>query len=488
MLGFFQGEQTKTVDLERGVVQAFPGIAADDRPGATWNDEGAIVVATQSGLVAVPAAGGEAQAVPTSTFDAADGGTAAEILAPSFLPDGNHFVYLLRNYGTDEPQGELRVGSLDGSRDELVMRSDSNALYAPSGELVWWQDGNLRAQPFDLDRLELTGAPRVVRGGVQFDPRDGVAAFSIARDGTIVYREGGVVAGDQLALVDRGGGDRAVAAPPGNYYSPKLSPDGALVAVDQSDVANRGDVWVYEIARRTGARLTSAPEDETEPVWSPDGRQVAFVRAAGEGGSMHVRSVRGADDERKLTQAEDDRLSLAPRSWSASSTIVAESQGKSPFRGLAFLEVADGTLELAPSGTFHDSHPAFSPDGRFLALESDATGRLEVYVRPFPNETDRWRVSIDGGRTPFWRSDGAELYFVSPRSEIVAVSVRPGPDGTSLTFGEPETLFRAELKSTTAHRQIDTIDGRTFVVNRTMIDVEVAPFTVIAYGLAPGSR
>jgi eukaryotic-like serine/threonine-protein kinase len=481
-LGFFDDEHLKRVSLGDGAVETYRDTTAS-RPGGAWSPQGVIVFASGRGLFRVAVATGDVRSLDSAGSESSE--TAAspldlESLAPAFLPDGNHFLYLARDYSDSEVKRELRLGSLDGRAHKSVMRANSNAVYAPSGELVWWQDGHLRAQLFDLERLELTGAPRLVRSGVAFDPRSGLGMFSVAADGTLVVREGGVVSGDELALVDRRGADLGPIGPPGNFYHPRLSPDGTKVAVDQSDETNRGDIWIYDVARRTGTRWSSHPEDESTPVWSPDGRQLAFssLREASQG-AIHLGSVHRSEDERLLHSVPEG--SLSPLSWSAQGTIVAE-YGRAGrlgrVYGLGALSLADGTFEAITAGRFTTLNGSLSPDGRFLAYDSDETGRREVYVQPFPDATDRWRVSTEGGSAPFWRSDGRELFFLDGSSQLSVVAVLAAPGARSLSFGAPEVLFPLHLKWS-RNRQIDTIDGRTFVVNRTASGGETAPMTLL---------
>ncbi|HVT43697.1 MAG TPA: protein kinase [Thermoanaerobaculia bacterium] len=490
-LAFFDENHLKRVTLEGGVVETLATV--DARPGGTWNSDGVIVFAFQRTLYRVRAAGGEIQKLPRA--EAPSGAAPAapgdeEYLFPAFLPDGTHFLYLVRDYSDSEAKRELRVGSLEGGLHKVIMRSNSNALHSPSGELLWWQDGNLRAQPFDLDRLELTGESRLVHSGVQFDPRVGLSMFSVAGDGTLVFREGGVVRGDELARIDRSGKDLGAIGPPGNFYHPRLSPDGAQVAVDQSDETNRGDIWIFEVQRGTGTRFTSAPEDESKPVWSPDGRQIAFYSARDVGhGAIHVRSVRRGDDETLLHSVPG--RSIGPLSWSARGAIVMDSSDTGGEEGgsydLGFYSISDQSMQPGLASRFNELNGSFSPDGRFLAFDSDETGRREVYVQGYPDPADRWMISTDGGSGPFWRSDGRELYFLKGESELVAVAVQHSAGGSSLAFGEPVVLFSIDLKKNRS-RQIDTVDGRAFVVNRAVGDVDPMPLTLVVSALTRENR
>ncbi len=196
-------------------------------------------------MTKIPATGGSGDTILSGEGD-------LEYLFPSFLPDGNHFLYLKRIYGSTAEKHELRVGSLDGRTDVSVLASNSAGVFAPSGDLLWWQDGHLRAQAFDLETFQLEGESRLLHPDVLFDPRIGLGMFSVAANGTLVFRTGTILAGEELVLVDREGHDLDVISDSGNFYNPQLSPDGTMVAVDQSDVTNRGDIWIYDIERGSG--------------------------------------------------------------------------------------------------------------------------------------------------------------------------------------------------------------------------------------------
>ena len=149
---------------------------------------------------------------------------------------------------------------------------------------------------------------------------------------------------------------------------------------------------------------------------------------------------------------------------------------------IGFYSLSDDTYQVALSSRFNERNASFSPDSRFVAFDSDETGQREIYVQPYPETTDRWRVSIAGGTGPFWRSDGGELYFVRDDSELIAVSVVASADGSALAFGEPEMLCTIDLK-TNSRRQVDTVDGQTFIVNRKVGDVDGTPITLVLNGL-----
>lgn len=308
----------------------------------------------------------------------------------------------------------------------------------------------------------------------------------MAANGTLVYRSGGIVSGDELALVDRDGRELGTVGDPGNFYHPRLSPDGSMVAVDKSDETNRGDIWIFDVARGAGTRLTSAPEDESMPTWSPDGRRLAFysLRQSAQG-AVHLRSLRGEDDERVLYRNPSGTTN--PWSWSPGDLIVVENaapEGAAHY-DLGVLSPEDGIVTAAATTRFNEQHGTISPDGRFFAYDSDETGQPEVYIQTFPDAFDRWRVSTEGGVGPLWRPDGRELFFVTLESELIAVPVRVSGEASTFEMGTPEVLFAADFKEGAVRQPYDTIDGRVFVINRSVGDQDTTPMTVVVNAFPP---
>ena len=462
-VGFFVFGTLKRIELETELVENVTELPTDGGWGSgAWGPDGEIVFGDWgSALKRVAARGGAPVEVsPAET-------TPVERAWPTFLPGGKRFLYLWRDYGDSSPLRQLRASSLDGTLDREVLSLNSNALYAPSGHLVWWQDGNLRAQRFDPERLVASGEPRVIAAGVEFDPSSGLGAFSLSGT-TLVYREGGLRLGEELVRVSRSGEELGPVGPPGNYYHPRLSPDGSRVAVDRSDETNRGDIWVYEVERGTGTRLSAAPEDESSPNWSPDGSRIAFWAALGEHNLIRVLP---SGDAGPAEEFPIDGFRPRLTDWSVGDVLFVE-RGGDIWAGT----LADRSFKPFVETPFTEKSAVASTDGRLVAYDSDETGRPEVYVRTFPDSGKRWRVSTDGGRTPVWRRDGGEIYFVDADERITAVTVSPSPG--DLRFGRPRALFHVELKHS-ERAQFDTLDGETFLVNRTRRSGSRAPLTLV---------
>ena len=473
-LGFFAQDRLKKLDLGTGVVESLSGLSGMGGSvlGATWGSAGDIVFVQDRGapLMRIPASGGQPEPVTVIENEGPDVHS-----WPSFLPDGRHFLYLVRRYGSDEAMGQLRVGTVDGSPSTLLFPSNSAARYVPPGYLVWWQQGNLRAQRFDLASRSLQGEPVALIADVRFDPRIASAAFSISNTGVLVYQQGGALSGNQLVWLDRRGNELGTIGPAGSLYDPELSPDGSRIAVDISGETNQGDIWIIDVRRGTSTRLTSAQEDETSPVWSPDGDTLAYCSASGvERFAVFTRPARGSGEARILVQ--DPQSDLDPVAWHGDFLLL---NGFLRLSGdLLSFSIKDQETRPYLATPFDERSPDFSPDGRHVAYVSDETGRMEVYVQTFPEPGESWRISADGGGMPRWSPDGSELFFVSPRKELMTVAVSQPEGARGPEFGAPRSLFRVDVKES-PNIQWDLIDGERFLFNRNIRAGADDPLTLV---------
>ena len=480
-IAFTAAGMLKKVDIRTGVVESIAPCQGCQGGGA-WSPSGEILIGSddwQGGLRRLPVGGGPVvPAVPTEE--------AAAHAWPTFLPDGRHFLFLVRDYGGQVNQGEIHVGSIDGGPSKALMRANSNAAYAAPGVLIWWHDGNLRAQRFDADRLVLEGEPFLAAASARFDPRSGYAAFSVSESGALVYNRSTGTIANELVWLDRNGGDLGVLGPNASYYGPKLSPEGTRVATDISDQTNRGDIWMLDVARGAATRVTSWPEDDSSPVWSPTGREVAFFSLRGSSRAAIYVQTLGAPGEPRLL-ARDAEAFLRPTSWSKNGQLLVE-RAAGTTRDIQVYSFSDNKMHPYLTGPFDEGAGVFSPDGRFVAFAANETGSSEVYVASFPEAGERLRVSAAGGTQPLWRRDGRELFFISSRSELMAVSIAAGgtePGG--VTIGVPRPLFRVDIKEH-PHAQYDTIDGERFLVNRNVDGGTNRSLTLVLHPFAAKER
>jgi eukaryotic-like serine/threonine-protein kinase len=409
-------------------------------------------------LMAVSARGGRPRLIARP-----DSGSDELFRMPTLLPDRRTVLFTIFK------QSASRLAALDLKTGAITRfdQTGSTPRWVTQGFVVLGNsDGTLIALPFDTRRVRPTGPPVTIARGL-FHPDAITVRAAISTSGAIVYVQSGVLAQRQLALVTRSGQATALTAESRGFGGPRFSPDGRRVAVDIVDETGGGpDVWTLDIAQRAWSRLTT-DHISNRPVWTPDGRRIVYasnsdlwwVAADGSGRADSLLAAAGSRYPGAVTP--DGR------------TVVFQDYGGTVngIRALAFDSAPAARLVLA--GTFNESAPALSPDGHWLAYQSDESGRLEVYVRPYPVSGGRVPVSVLGGTEPAWSRDGRELYYRSSDTMMVAtVTLRP-------TFGVTarRNLFNSPFLRGTLLREYDVApDGQRFV----MVRGGTAPSTLIA--------
>ena len=271
-LAFFADDSLKRLQVATGVLETTK--LGPLGTGGDWARDGTIIIAEDGGIVSVAADGRREVVAPA-------GSESETVMWPHFLPDGRHFVFLVRLYGVEVQTGEIRIGSLDGMQPRTLVRSNSSAVFVEPGYLMWWHDENLRAQRLDLDTLELVGESRAVMPNVRHDLTNARMVVTVSRAGHLVYQAAGRIGGNELALLNRDGTLIRTLTEPGAHYGPRFSPDGTRVVADISDVTNKGDIWQVNVERGAPVRLSFFPEDDTRPRWSPDGSRLTFNSVSG---------------------------------------------------------------------------------------------------------------------------------------------------------------------------------------------------------------
>jgi Tol biopolymer transport system component len=340
---------------------------------------------------------------------------------------------------------------------------------------VFWRDGALRVQPFDAERLVLSGQPEPVAPGVRFAVELGAALFSATPD-VLAYLPGGdETSQSRLVLRDRRGAEVGMVGVPGNYYAPSFSKDGRRIAVDNSGLENNGDIWIYDLTRPAGTRLTFDPADESSPIWSPAGDRIAFYSARG--GASDVLGVSTSDGGEPQTLLGTEALESV-WDWSRDGRYLAIESRRSAVvqRDILILSLADGTTRPFADTPFDEAEARFSPDGRWLAYDSEETGEFEVYVRPFPAGEGKWRVSLAGGTTPRWRADGRELFYLADDGRLMALPVLAG---SGFEVGTATALFRTRLRFEAGGHYDVAPDGQTFVLNEWIDEETPRPMSLV---------
>lgn len=441
------GPKLKKADIQTGAVEDIC-----DKPGppvgGSWNQDGVIIFgSTFQGLWKVAASGGTA--VPLTTLDASRKERQHEL--PSFLPDGKHFIYL--RVAADAEQTGIYVGSIDDpperQNERLMLKTGYGASYVPAsdsspGRLLFLQSGTLMAQGFDPEKLELLGSPNVIVEGVGTVYETGYFAAS---KNLLIYRPPSTSRVAQYIWLDRQGKGIGKAGEPGTLGVARVSNDGKLLAYERAPKADGDDdIWVLDIVRDTSSRVTFGQGISVSPVWSPDGRDIAYGGQRGHGAfDLYRKAADGSGQEELLFKSNDDKR---PFSWSHDGRflIYGASPDRATHENLWVLPMQGEHKPFPLSQTkFAETGGQFSPDGRWVAYSSDETGRYEVYVKEFKDSAEaivsggKWTISNDGGRAPKWRADGKELYYVNPNREMIEyVDI---DTAKSLSAGVPRSLF-----------------------------------------------
>jgi serine/threonine protein kinase len=439
-IGFFALGKLQRIAAAGGPPQALCDIAFGN--SATWGRDGTILFTEweggREGIYRVSADGGAATRV--TSYDRARGERSQAW--PVFLPDGRRFLYLSGAFDGLKESRSLWVGSLGSRQTQRVVAVDSRVAYCLPGYLLFARDGSLLAQPFDAEALRMKGDPIPVGESIWFFRATGNAAFSVSENGSVVYQAGPNPT--RLAWRDRSGRETGTIGAPALFGRPRISPDGASIAVEVADsrIGNR-DIWIYDGERGLAKRFTavSTDADAVSAVWSRGGDRIAFASGAKSALDIFVKSVNGNDSERLLLKQKGVQL---PSDWSPDgSRIVYEdvSPGRSAKKQLWVL-----SLTGKPEGTpllrtpFSASAARYSPDGEWIAFVSEESGRPEVYVAPANGQGGMRRVSDSGGSLPRWRRDGKELIYLAANGALLAIPTRTTG---GFEAGSPAVLFTA---------------------------------------------
>jgi Tol biopolymer transport system component len=427
--------------------------------GASWGPDDTIIFAhANTGLFEGAVGGGDPRVLTTPDVGRGETGHAW----PEVLPGGGAVLFTVEHDAGVEGM-ELAVLDLVTMERKVLLAGGRHARYVATGHLVYGAEGTLRAVPFDLDRLLVTGDPVPVLDGVTFDDA-GVEQFSLSADGSLVYAAGGGSPSQARTLVwvDRQGREEPVPAPPRTFMYPRLSPDGTKVALDIRDQDD--DIWVWDVTRATLTRLTFDPGMDRAPVWSPDGLRIAFSSQRGGIEGLFWQAADGTGAVERLWESTNTQF---PTSFSPDGTrlVFTEIKPLGSGRNIAVLDLADGreTTPLVQT-TFTERNGEISPDGRWLAYESEESGQLEIYVRTFPDvDAGRWQVSTGGGIQPLWARSGEELFYLALDGALMRVAVEG-----EMTFraDTPARLFQGFAPSAgSLYRTYDVSpDGQRFLM------------------------
>ena len=450
-----------------------PAQTISDGNGAdgSWSVRGEILYdgADDAPLMRVSAAGGIAK--PEVSPNDLDGVTG--LGWPEFLPDGEHFIYLAE---TSEEENKVMIRSLNSGEESLIGTSDSRVEYAEPGYLVYVLNGMLVAHSFDADAGALTGDPIPLADNVGVSAV-GLADFSASHEGSLAYR-GGQTGARRLLWRDRTGREVGQVGEFAEYMSPSISPDGQRVVVDviEPDSSNI-DLWIHDLDRGVSSRFTFDAGYDILPVWSPDGSRIVFSSSRGEGSdALYWKDASGGGEAELLLALEED---LYAGNWTRDGGVLTFGVHSADTNWDIWALPMDGSGEPFPvlQSEFAEVRSSFSPDGRWMAYNSNESGDMEVYVTQFPGPGGKWQVSTNGGTEPQWSADGREIFYLDATQNLVTV---PVSFGTTFKAGLPETLFDAGLFPwTTRSRYLVTDDGERFLMLSPIAGDSIRPISVI---------
>ena len=409
-LGFYSNGQLKRVGIEGDSVHTICSVELGR--GGTWNRQGTIVFSASldGPLMRVPAAGGTP--VPATTLDTVSADEAGHRW-PCFLPDGEHFLFVT----TPESHGTfaLYVGSLHSDRRVYVGQVESGAVYT-AGMLVYMVNQALEARSFDAHTLRWSGDPRPISAIPGFGGSVAEPHASASENGTLVYsfqaaRE------SRLEWMDVATG-RARPLTTGPYFDPRLSPDGRRIAAERTEGSGRSSLWMIDAATGGAERWTDAPGLNRKPIWSPAGDSILFCSNRSGSYQLFVRGAAGSVIERSVF-APAEGLLMWPNDWGAQGMITFDRYVSGSSYNI--YELRGGQALPLVCTPRREGRSSLSPDGRWLAYESNRSGSTRVQLRDLQKQ-EEFELPTDGGIQPMWAHGSGQLFYRTTANEFIVVT------------------------------------------------------------------
>jgi Tol biopolymer transport system component len=471
-LAFFADARVKSIDLATGVVRTVS--TAPVPAGGAWGGRGDILhpVVPDSPIFRVRQDG---SLVPATTLAPGQSGHHA----PSFLPDGRRFLFYAA--GNAAARG-VYLAELGSPAARRLVDADGPAVFAAPGHLLYVQNATLFVQAFDLTQGRPVGAPVRLADHVRADSVTGPPPVTASAEGTLAYRTGPVAPRRQFVWFDRQGRELArvgAAEERGPAYG-SMSPDGRRLAIQRTTAGNT-DIWIVDLERGPAVRFTTAPQADIAPAWSPGGDRIAFASQVNGVFELFEQRLDESNPRPLLRTGEAKQIT----DWSRDgSRLLFRSVTTGPRGDMDVWALAlDGGAAPVPvvRTPFEERDAQFSPDGRWIAFQSNDSGRPEIYVQPFPGPGERMRISTDGGVQVRWRADGRELFYLSPDGRLHAAAIALPAGSGRPHAGAPVALFAARTGATQGSALASYLpapDGQRFLVDL-VIEQPPAPIALI---------
>ena len=412
-VAFFSSGRLKRVDIAGGPPRRI--CEAPVGKGGTWNANGMILFAPTftGGLYVVSENGGETREVTRLRTDQGENSHRF----PRFLDDGEHFIYLARHGGE---ANKIRVASLAGDLDKEIMVSSTHADYA-SGYLFYVRETTLIAQPFDSKEWRIFGEPVTIADPVRFIPAAARGVFDVSRNGRVVFQSGTSVMGSQMLWRTMEGEEISRLGEVIIQDNPQISPDGRYVAFEAfTSGGGTGDIWVHDLEREVKSRFTFDMSADEDPVWSPDGKRLAFSSARDGKFGIYTKEFGGASTAELFLETSG---LVFPTDWTAN-YIVYFATDSTNVGNIMAVPVQGDRQPIAIVATEHGEYNGIvSEDGQWLAYISDESGAMECYLTSFPDAQRKWQISTNGGIQPHWDPLGKGIYYLSADGFLVFVEV-----------------------------------------------------------------
>ena len=458
-MGFYANGKLWKIDTNGGPATMLCNAAMGR--GGSWYDDVILFTPTiQESIYQVSANGGK----PSDVTHRTD--ISGSHRWPQFMPDGRHFIFLYTPTGAANENSELHFASLDGKEDKTVVHTSYNAVYA-SGKLLYVKDGSLLSQTFDPSTGQISSEAVPIAEQVEFSDTYSTTLFSASPSGLLLYRKGKAGIGELLQWFDRKG-KRLDTVEIGIQGGLRLSPDGKQLVLESFPATGSGNsganhIALIDLKRGSRSKFSFKGSTNTSPIWSRDGRTIYFSSNADAPRlQIYRKPADGSGPEQILLQTKNDASpeDVSPEGGYLVYTIQTDQKKIEiwvlPLKGEA---KPFALLQDAPS----QMNARFSPDGRWIAYQSNEMGKNEVYVTSFPKPSGKFQISISGGAQPVWSHDGKELYYLDNAQNLMAVAVRF--TATGLEASVPVQLFQTNLRTSIEHSGYDISADRRFIVN-----------------------